>query len=145
MSCIAARTQIKVSLLLLFAFFSTQAGADSPAQIDGATRISAEELIVLAGEHPELVLIDSRISANRKHGYIEGSSSLPDTETTCESLGKHIPSHETPVAFYCNGVKCGRSAKAASIAVDCGYNNLYWFRGGFEEWKQKRFPYLHQE
>lgn len=145
MSCIATRTQTRVTLLLLLALFSTQVGAASPAQIDGTTRISAEELIILAGEHADLVLIDSRISANRKHGYIEGSLSLPNTETTCETLGEHIPSHETPVAFYCNGVKCGRSAKAASIAVDCGYSNLYWFRGGFDEWKQKRFPYLHQE
>ncbi|MGM0593995.1 MAG: rhodanese-like domain-containing protein [Pseudomonadota bacterium] len=144
MTCIAP-IPIKTPLLLLFVLFSAQAGAGSPAQIDGATRISAEELITLAGEQPDLILIDSRISANRKHGYIDGSLSLPDTETTCESLKAHIPSLDTPAAFYCNGVKCGRSAKAIKVAVDCGYSNLYWFRGGFEEWKRKRFPYLHQE
>lgn len=144
MSCTAASTQARVTLLL-FALISTQVDAASPTQIDGATRISAEELITLAAEHPDLVLIDSRISANRKHGYIDGSLSLPDTETTCKTLGEYIPTYETPAAFYCNGIKCGRSAKAVKVAFDCGYSHLYWFRGGFEEWKQKSFPYLHQE
>jgi len=119
--------------------------AKSPEQIEGAKRISAEELITLANKQPELVIIDSRVSANRKHGYIEGSYSLPDTDTTCDSLQKYIPSKAAPAAFYCNGVQCGRSAKAVKIAVDCGYRNLYWFRGGFEVWKQKNFPYLHQQ
>ncbi|HEY9149050.1 MAG TPA: rhodanese-like domain-containing protein [Gammaproteobacteria bacterium] len=144
MSYIASLIQAIVPLLL-FALISTQVSAESPTQIDGATRISAEELITLAGEHPALVLIDSRISANRKHGYIEGSLSLPDTDTTCETLQKFIPTVEAPAAFYCNGVKCGRSATAIKVAIDCGYSHLYWFRGGFDEWKQKRFPYLHQE
>lgn len=139
------RTHRKGIVLLALLLLSASAAADSPDQIEGAIRISAEELIELARKQPDLVLIDSRVAANRKHGYIEGSQSLPDTETSCNSLKSHITSKSTPTAFYCNGVKCGRSAKAISIAVDCGYRNLYWFRGGFEEWKQKNFPYLHQE
>lgn len=135
-----------ISLLVLSLLSSSVSGmTDSPVQIEGATRISAEQLITLAAERPGLVLIDSRVTANRKHGYIEGSLSLPDTDTTCSSLKEFIATKSTPVAFYCNGVKCGRSAKAVKIALNCGYRNLYWFRGGFEEWKQKNFPYLHQE
>jgi len=38
-----------------------------------------------------LVLIDSRIRADRKEGYIEGSVSLPDIETTCEALAQQLP------------------------------------------------------
>lgn len=131
--------------LLALTLLAGVAVAKSPEQIEGVKRISAEELIVLANKRPDLVIIDSRVTANRKHGYIEGSYSLPDTDTTCDTLKKFIPSRSAPAAFYCNGVKCGRSAKAVKIAVDCGYRNLYWFRGGFEVWKQKNFPYLHQK
>ena len=42
--------------------------------------------------------------------------------------------------FYCNGIKCGRSAKAAQIAIDCGYTDVYLFRKGMEEWQEKQYP-----
>lgn len=134
----------KAFALLALSLFAGSAVAKSPVQIEGAKRITAEQLITLAAEQPELVLIDSRVSVNRKHGYIEGSRSLPDIDTNCSSLKEFIATESTPVAFYCNGVKCGRSAKAVKIALECGYRNIYWFRGGFEEWKEKNFPYLHQ-
>lgn len=114
----------------------------TPETITGSTRVNAEQLIELVNEIPELILIDSRIRSDRKQGYIEGSLSLPDINTRCDSLAGHIPSKNTPVLFYCNGVKCGRSGKAVTIAVGCGYSNIYWFRGGFKEWLAKGYPYL---
>ncbi|MBL4868208.1 MAG: rhodanese-like domain-containing protein [Pseudomonadales bacterium] len=46
------------------------------------------------------------------------------------------------MVYYCNGPKCGRSATAVKIALKCGYEKIFWFRGGFEEWKIKRFPII---
>lgn len=112
----------------------------TPESINGTTRISAEQLIDLVDEFDNLVIIDSRIDKDRAAGHIEGSFSLPDIKTTPESLSTAIPSKETPVAFYCNGVKCGRSVKASTMAVNEGYKNVYWFRGGWEEWIQKGLP-----
>ncbi len=114
----------------------------SPEDVPGTTKINAEELIELMWTAPQLTLIDSRITSDRNEGFIEGSISLPNTETSCKSLEGVIPEKSTPALFYCNGVKCGRSAKAAQIAIDCGYNQIYWFRGGIEEWKQKQLPLL---
>ena len=112
----------------------------SPDSVKGTVKINAEQLIELVGRMPEMVIVDSRIVADRQQGYIEGSVNLPNTETTCMSLSKYIPDLARPSLFYCNGVKCGRSAKALKIAVSCGFSNLYWFRGGFEEWKNKGYP-----
>jgi rhodanese-related sulfurtransferase len=135
--------------LLLFLWFSlamlslTATGDDeivSPEHIDGTTLVDATGLIDTVREIPELILIDSRITADRKEGFIEGSVSLPDTDTDCDSLASIVPSLTTPVLFYCNGIKCGRSATTASIAVDCGYSSVYWFRNGMEEWQEQEFP-----
>lgn len=41
--------------------------------------------------------------------------------------------------FYCNGIQCGRSVIALEIAKGCGYTRLYWFRGGFAEWKRNAY------
>jgi len=65
---------------------------------------------------------------------------LPNTSTNEESLAKHIASKDTPVLFYCNGVKCGRSVESSKLAVSLGYKKIYWFRGGWEEWTQKGMP-----
>jgi len=114
----------------------------SPQQVSGSTRVDAEGLLGLYSDKPQLVVIDARIAGDRKFGYIEKSISLPDTDTRCETLADVIPALDSPVAFYCNGPKCGRSANAARIAGQCGYHEIYWFRGGIEEWSAKQYPLL---
>lgn len=111
----------------------------SPETIQGTTKIDAEELIELARENENLIIIDSRIHSDRNQGYIADSISLPDTETDCPSLLTIIENKDSPAVFYCNGPKCRRSDNAVAIALECGYSNIYWFRGGFEEWKNKKY------
>ncbi|MCW8855098.1 MAG: rhodanese-like domain-containing protein [Gammaproteobacteria bacterium] len=114
----------------------------TPEQIKGTTRIDAEQLINLAETTPALTIIDARISKDRIHGYIEGSISLPNTKTDCKSLSEIIKSSNNPTVYYCNGPKCGRSVKSIKIALSCGYRNIYWYRGGFEDWKENDYPFL---
>jgi rhodanese-related sulfurtransferase len=111
----------------------------SPDRIKGATTIDAEVLIEMASREKDLVIIDSRIASDRRQGYIADSISLPDTDTDCFSLARYIDRDSTPVVFYCNGPRCRRSDRAVAIARDCGYNNIYWFRGGLEEWKSRQY------
>lgn len=111
----------------------------SPDEIEGSTKINAEALIQLALDNDDLVIIDSRIKADRRQGFIAGSISLPDTETNCTSLFRNIKNKHTTTVFYCNGPKCRRSDHAVEIAKQCNYTNIYWFRGGFEEWKAKNY------
>jgi rhodanese-related sulfurtransferase len=114
--------------------------ADVQESVDGTTRVSAEEVIELLSNNPDLVIVDARKASDRAKGYIEGSIGLPDTETTQESLAANVPAKDSAVMFYCNGVKCGRSVKSAKNAVSWGYSNVYWFRGGWEEWTEKGYP-----
>ncbi len=145
------RGKLRILVLPLAALLLVLPGLDlwaspplpiTPAHIVGSTVVNAEQLIELADKTPSLIIIDSRIRGDRKQGYIETSHSLPDIETDCDSLSRLIPGKISPVLFYCNGVKCGRSGKAVRIAVDCGYSNIYWFRGGFQEWLAKGYPFL---
>lgn len=112
----------------------------TPNQIPGTTHISAEELIELVEEFDELVIIDARKSGEWEKGHVEDSIALPNTETDESALAKVLSSKETPVVFYCNGVKCGRSVESAKMAVSFGYKKIYWFRGGWEEWTAKGLP-----
>ena len=134
---------IACGLFTLFCLASATADSEtytSPETIDGTHKIEAEGLIQLVIQNENQIIIDSRISSDRKLGYIAGSVSLPDTDTNCGSLARLIPQKSDPVIFYCNGPSCRRSDNAVVIAVDCGYTNVYWFRGGIEAWKANNYP-----
>ncbi len=115
---------------------------EAPETIEGAIKVDAEGLIDAMGKMSDLIIVDARVAMDRKQGYIEGSVSLPDTDTDCETLSVIIPNLQTPALYYCNGPKCGRSVKSIQKALACGYTKLYWFRGGFEEWTRKNYPFL---
>jgi rhodanese-related sulfurtransferase len=116
-----------------------------PDEIPGVTTLTAEGVIEKANRSDRLVIIDARINKDRAIGYIEESLSLPDINTNCTTLSELVADKQTPLLFYCNGVRCGRSVVAIKIAKSCGYKNLSWFRGGFEEWKQKGYQFLTEE
>ncbi len=116
----------------------------APAEIPGTTVVDAEGLIELSQQRPDLVMIDSRISSNRKYGYVEGSHPLADVDTDCASLAAIAPALDTPLLFLCNGIHCRRSSNAAEIAHGCGYQEIYWFRGGIKEWEEKNYPLLRE-
>ncbi|MDH4273836.1 MAG: rhodanese-like domain-containing protein [Gammaproteobacteria bacterium] len=115
----------------------------TPEFVDGTTRVSAEEVVALVEKTPNLVIIDSRKASDFKKGFIEGAISMPNTDTTPDSLAKVVKSKTTPVLFYCNGVRCGRSVDSSKVAMAAGYKKVYWFRGGIEEWESKGLPLVH--
>ena len=114
----------------------------APEFIPGSKRVNAKGVIDLVERIPNLIIIDARISMDRKQGYIEGSISLPDIKTNCKTLRKVIKSKSQSVLFYSNGPKCGRSVKSVIKARKCGYKIIYWYRGGFGDWKNLSYPYL---
>lgn len=136
------RSACLIVTLLAFASVVRAQEQLAPETIPGVTRVEAEGVLTLVEKMPRLVIIDSRIAMDRKQGYLEGSISLPDMDTSCTTLARLIPEKDRPALFYCNGVKCGRSVVAVNIARQCGYTRLYWYRGGFEDWKQQGLPYL---
>jgi len=132
----------KVILLCLVSVGVEASEIISPEHIDGVTKVGAEGVIELIDRIENIIIVDSRIPGDRHKGYIESSVSLPDTKTSCKTLSKVIPEKSRAALFYCNGIKCGRSAVAIKIAKECGYKELYWFRGGFEDWLKNGFPYI---
>lgn len=47
---------------------------------------------------------------------------------------------ETPVVFYCLNPQCWMSYNAALRAINLGYSNVLWYRGGIEAWQQAGLP-----
>jgi|SRR5690348_16087866 rhodanese-related sulfurtransferase len=127
-----------VALLHLGALQSVSA-EEAPLQIAGAHTVNAGQVIALIDSKPDLVIIDSRKPEDFAAGAIEGAISLTDTDMTEGKLAK-IANRARPVLFYCNGVKCGRAAKAVTKAVKWGYKEVYYYALGMTEWEKLRLP-----
>lgn len=47
---------------------------------------------------------------------------------------------ETPLVFYCLSPQCWMSYNAALRAIQLGYRNVLWYRGGTEAWQAAGLP-----
>lgn len=127
---------------VLFVGFAGGASADAPTEIPGATTVNAESLIDMILSVDGLVVVDARMSSDFDAGHIEGALNLSSSDTNAESLAAIIPSTDTPVVFYCNGLSCGRASEAVGIALEAGYSNVYYYARGMEEWYDLGLPVI---
>ena len=49
-------------------------------------------------------------------------------------------SRDTPLVFYCQGPQCWMSYNASLRAINLGYRNVLWYRGGLEAWQRAGLP-----
>ena len=114
---------------------------DAPMEIRGAKTLDSNGVIELISRTPGVAIIDNRTKADFDSGHIEGAVNIVDTDMTEESaLAGVVKSKAAPVLFYCNGVKCGRAAKATAKAVGWGYSRVYYYALGIIDWKANHFP-----
>jgi len=133
-----------LSVVLIVCSLNLQAGTkpDVPEKIEGASNLTAEQVVELVLSNPELVIIDSRKKTEYVKGHIEGSINILNTQLTEYEMQKVLPDKSSHVLFYCNGSRCMRSSDATSKALSWGYSNVYWFRGGWKEWTSKKLPVI---
>ncbi len=112
----------------------------APENIQGITIVSAEEAIELILANPDLAVIDSRKKTEYKKGHIEGAINILNTQLKLEDLEQVLAGKSSTVLFYCNGIRCLRSTDSIKKAINWGYTNVIWFRGGWKEWTEKRLP-----
>jgi len=118
------------------------------ASLPGVRRVSAKDVVELLGQGA--VVVDTRTEkeyrAKRIRGAVwaaYGEKSLKDVAfnpeqddfKTLETLDR-----SKALIFSCNGAECWKSYKAAKVAADKGFRNVYWMRGGLPEWDAEGLP-----
>lgn len=110
-----------------------------PAQGEekGFTVISTEQLEAMIGTNAKnFLLIDARTKEEYQEAHIVGAISIP--AKTFEDSATLLPNEKSfQLVFYCNGVKCGKSKKAAKKAAALGYTNILIYGEGFPVWEEK--------
>jgi rhodanese-related sulfurtransferase len=124
-------------------------GHHTPLTLAGATVVNARQVRDLIERGA--ILVDARIPVEFDEEHIVGAHSLTYTENSRKDSNfdaavdrfnvDALPANKAlPLVFQCNGPECWKSYKASAAAVRAGYKNVYWFRGGYPEWKQAGYP-----
>ena len=112
----------------------------APMEIRGATTVNADGVIKLIESETRLVILDNRRAEDFAVGHIENAKRILDTDLDQAKMVGFVPVKDQPVLFYCNGLSCGRAAKAAEMAVGWGYTKVYYYALGMDEWKKLGLP-----
>jgi len=98
--------------------------------------ITAEQVAAQIAENKTLI-VDARPKVTKyDKGHIPSAISLPDSQFD-ELKGKLPRDLETPIIFYCGGLKCKLSHKSAARALVMGYKNVSVFTRGYPQWKKQ--------
>ncbi len=121
----------------------------TPTTLPGAKVIAAAEAKSLLGKG--IPVYDVRIDEEYMAGHVPGAIHVPYKEGSAKEVGfdpaddqfdlNRLPKDKkAPLIMYCDGTVCWKSYKSTTLAVKAGWKNIYWFRGGFPEWKDSGNP-----
>lgn len=106
---------------------------------DGFALIDTDNLKKLLDAKAEMIVVDARNPEEFQEVHVRGAISVPVKQWG--KYGSRLPEDkEARVIFYCNGIKCGKSKKAAIKAMAEGYDNVYVYAEGMPVWEEKGMP-----
>lgn len=101
--------------------------------------VTTSELKQLMDANTEMLVVDARNPEEYQEVHIRGAINIPEKEFS-EHLDLLPADKSAKIVFYCNGVKCGKSKKAAQKALDTGYDNILVYAEGMPVWEEKGMP-----
>lgn len=119
-------------------------GYFTPRSLPGATVVDAKAVAQML--QSGATYVDTRTEAEFKAGHVPGAVLVPYQEKSAKDAdfdasldkfetGKLGANLDAQLVFACNGPECWKSFKASQAAIKAGYRKVYWFRGGFPEWR----------
>lgn len=117
------------------------AAEETPTYLEGVSIVTPDELRPMLEQG--IRIYDLRKKASYVDGHVPGAESAASyydaTKTRLDTsfLG---PNKSDRIVFYSHGTTGWKSYWAAQRAVEAGYSNVLWMRGGFAEWSAGNHP-----
>ncbi|HWH69114.1 MAG TPA: rhodanese-like domain-containing protein [Candidatus Sulfotelmatobacter sp.] len=113
-------------------------GSLPPAK-EGYRLVDTDSLQRLLDLNAPMLVVDARNPEEYQEVHIKGAVSIPEKQFAAHR--DRLPADTAAmIVFYCNGVKCGKSKKAAQKAMELGYSNLFVYAEGMPVWEEKGLP-----
>jgi len=98
-----------------------------------------------------MTIYDVRLPEEFEHAHIPGATFLEYKEVSPKEVGfdpgedkfdlSKLPADKNAAfMMYCDGTICWKSYKSATMAIQNGWKNVIWYRGGMPEWRAAGFP-----
>ncbi|BCG63769.1 MAG: adenylate cyclase [Methyloprofundus sp.] len=129
--------KIKIILRLFVFFFMVEnvwAKTPAPLEVKGAITVSTKRAKSLMNQGA--TFIDVRRAVDYQSSHIQWAIHLDLKLDLTESSLLAVVRKNQAVVIYCNGDMCQRSALASEQAVTWGWQKVYYYRGGFPDWKE---------
>jgi len=130
---------------------------NTPLSVPGATTIKTLALKKLTDSTPSPLVIDVLGGTPGKRLTIpsavwlgadagDGRVYTAEKERFANVLSKLTNSDKSKtVVFFCLSADCWLSYNASLRAIEEGYKNVYWYRGGWMAWKAATLPFIKAE
>ena len=112
---------------------------EAPESLRGALVINADDLQEMRADMSDLVIIDTRDAPNLT-STIGGAIHLTELDASPSTLLQQYPDKQTAMVFFGESAHAISSFKTARRVIGYGYVNVFWMRGGIEEWTAKGYP-----
>ncbi|MEY8838101.1 rhodanese-like domain-containing protein, partial [Cribrihabitans sp. XS_ASV171] len=128
---------------------SGQMHGRTPASIPGGQVLTTKGLVELVqSQQTPYLLFDVLGSGETLPGAIpavQAAQAGSFQDQTQQMFGQFLQqatrgNQEVPLIFYCASIECWMSYNAALRAINLGYRNVLWYRGGLAAWKQAGGP-----
>ncbi|OOZ37921.1 hypothetical protein BOW52_09975 [Solemya elarraichensis gill symbiont] len=129
--------RVVLALLILLPGVTAAAGepdGPAPASVAGTTFIDTATAQQMHADG--ISFVDVRPAPMYQAGRIPGAVSLPlpGGKFTLQNLAK-VADSDDQVVLHCRGKDCMMSSIAAREAVKWGYSKIYYYRAGYNGWK----------
>jgi rhodanese-related sulfurtransferase len=117
----------------------------TPASIPGGQVITTKGLVeLIRRRQPPVLILDVLGGAERLPGAqnaVPAHQAGSFQDQTQRQFGQYLAqassgNKQHPVVLYCASPQCWMSYNAALRAINMGYTNVLWYRGGIEFWKK---------
>jgi PQQ-dependent catabolism-associated CXXCW motif protein len=128
----------------------TNVGSPTPPSIPGGRRVVTAEVVKLL--NTDAVLIDVLRDNSGGHRTIPGAIYIPgagDAGNFHDHIQRRLAQvlsqltsqdADRELVFFCQGAQCWESYNAALRAIQLGYRNVLWYRGGLQSWSAAKLP-----
>lgn len=127
---------------------SGQFHGPTPNRLPGGTVITTGALQQLLQSNPGTLVFDV---LNGQYRLMNAMNAVPASapgdfnDQTQQQFGQFLQqvtqgNRSVPMVYYCLNNQCWMSYNAALRAVNMGFTQVYWYRGGVESWAQAGLP-----
>lgn len=135
-SSMAAAARLLLVAVVLLAAGGVRA-EDTPPTLPGAKTVTAEDVKGLVGK---AAILDVRKKASFLEGHLPTGQSIThaqDKATKKFDVAVFGADKAKAIVIHGHGADGWSAVAAVNSAVEAGYTNVLWFRGGIREWTDK--------